>query len=309
MRLRPLLFVLVTVCVCVALGACGERERGPAANTEDRHTQDTPVQDTPVQDMQMSEPLRPPLPKRLRALPRPWIIAHRGASANAPENTLPAFQAALDAHADLVELDTHHSRDDRPVVFHDRMLDRTTDAQARWGGRSLSLARYPLAALQVLDAGTWFDARFAGTPIPTLEEALALIQPAATTLIERKTGDAATLTHLLETEDVTSAVIVQAFDWDFLEALRALAPRVPLAALGKGSLSDAALERVVGLAALAVVWRDSDVHAALVDRIHARGLQCWVYTVDDPERARTLRDLGVDAVITNQPAALRTVLH
>src|SRR3954447_11482273 len=113
-------------------------------------------------------PAAEPTPaQKLIASPRVLIIAHRGNSSVAPENTLPAFQSALDAKADLVELDYYHSADNVPVVIHDRILDRTTNAEEVLGQPKLLVSDLPLADLRKLDVGGWFDDKFAGTKMPT----------------------------------------------------------------------------------------------------------------------------------------------
>src|SRR5689334_623108 len=94
--------------------------------------------------------------------PRVLIIAHRGNSSVAPENTLPAFQSALEAKADLVELDYYHSADGVPVVIHDKLLGRTTNAEQVLGKSELAVRDLPLADLRKLDAASWFDEKFAG---------------------------------------------------------------------------------------------------------------------------------------------------
>lgn len=147
-------------------------------------------------------------------LKRPLVIAHRGDSAAAPENTLPTFAQALTTGADLVELDYHHSRDGVPVVMHDHTLDRTTDAVARWGRKDVRVEDTDVADLQTLDAGAWFGPAFAGTRVPLLTEALATIQRGSVTLIERKAGDAATCARLLRERGLINHVVVQSFDWD-----------------------------------------------------------------------------------------------
>ncbi len=132
-------------------------------------------------------------------------IAHRGASTVAPENTLPALRAALElggsggsAHkVDMVELDYRESADGVPVVFHDELLDRTTDACALWRQAKIPLAGKRLADLSALDAGSWFCPSFPGVPIPTLVEAVELITPAAIALVERKAGPADRCIELL----------------------------------------------------------------------------------------------------------------
>src|SRR5688572_14677994 len=119
---------------------------------------------------------------------RTLVIAHRGYCQVAPENTLPAFDLAVIAGADLVELDYHHSSDNKLVVIHDAELDRTTDATNRWGQAHIRVDAKTSAQIQTLDAGQWFDKRFAGTKVPLLPEALDFIQRSNVTLIERKEG-------------------------------------------------------------------------------------------------------------------------
>src|SRR5438132_958560 len=130
--------------------------------------------------------------QKLIASPRLLVIAHRGNSSVAPENTLPAFHSALDAKADLVELDYYHSADGVPVVIHDEILDRTTNAEEVLGKSKLLVGELPLVELRKLDTGSWFGDKFAGAKLPLLAEALDLIQTRSVTLIERKGGDAAT---------------------------------------------------------------------------------------------------------------------
>jgi len=237
------------------------------------------------------------------------VIAHRGDSSFGPENTRPAFEEAVQCGADLVELDYHHSKDGHPVVFHDKTLDRTTDAVARWGGEKIPLASHSLEELQSLDAGAWFHRRFAGTRIPTLEQALDLILARGSiALIERKAGDAATLCDLLARKGVAEDVVVQSFDWDFLAACREALPECVLGALGSKALKAQQLERLVHLRVAVLGWQHKHITAAFVRTAHAAGLQVWAYTVDDVARAKALVKLGVDAIITNRPCTLREAL-
>jgi glycerophosphoryl diester phosphodiesterase len=272
-----------------------------------------------------SEEARPDtLREMLQADRRPLIIAHRGASAAAPENTAPAFRLALEADADLVELDYHHSADGIPVVIHDKTLERTTDAENRWGKGRHAVSARRWEELRELDAGAWFDpsrpdsrdvdsryvdSRYVDVRLPRLEDALAQIQSGSWTLIERKAGDAATLVALLKRLDLLEHVVVQAFDWDFLESVRALAPEALLGALGKGPLSQAQWTRLSRMKAHALGWRHRDVTRAFVADANERGLPVWVYTVDDPERGAELVALGVEGIITNRPAEMRRALR
>jgi glycerophosphoryl diester phosphodiesterase len=169
---------------------------------------------------------------KILASSRPLVIGHRGYVQLAPENTLASFQIAIATGVDLVELDYYHSRDGIPVVLHDRTLDRTTDAEQKWGLKDLAPGSKNADELQTLDAGTWFNPRFAGERIPLLTEALQLIQPANITLIEQKQGDAATCVKLLRERDLINRVVVQSFDWSYLRDFHALVPEQILGALG-----------------------------------------------------------------------------
>ncbi|MCL4180905.1 MAG: hypothetical protein KJ072_24550 [Verrucomicrobia bacterium] len=248
---------------------------------------------------------------------RPLVIAHRGFSAFAPENTLAAFRLGLAAGADLIELDYHHTRDGVPLVIHDGTWDRTTDATNRWGGQKLAVSEYPLESARVLDAGRWFGPQWAGEKLPTLAEAIATIQAQGVTLVERKAGDAETMARLLRDRGWVNQLVVQAFDWEYLRQLRELEPRQILGALGPPSrladgrepsgfekpLSGGWLDEVEKTGAQVVVW-NRELSAASVQLAHARGLKVWVYTINEPALAGALLDLGVDGVITDNPALI-----
>lgn len=258
-----------------------------------------------------------PRAERLLAVTRPLVIAHRGYSAFAPENTLPAFDLGKRAGADLVELDYLHTKDGVPVVLHDPTLDRTTDAAEKLGGRAIRVDARTAAELRSLDAGRWFSPAYAGTRLPTLTEALESIQrDNGVTLIERKSGDAATVARLLEEQHLVNDVIVQSFDWTFLRELHAALPGQVLGALGPQAelngrtlaaedktLTPAWVDAAAGTGARVVVW-NRQITGAAVDHAHARGLKVWVYTIDDPPLAGTLLDLGIDGIITNNPSVI-----
>src|SRR5258708_2518357 len=121
-----------------------------------------------------SEPTLPAL--KLLASKRPLVIGHRGYCQFAPENTLSSFKLAMAAGADLVELDYYPSKDGQLVVMHDPDLDRTTDATNRWHASHIKLESKTVSEIKTLDAGSWFDSKYAGTKVPLLTEALDTIQ-------------------------------------------------------------------------------------------------------------------------------------
>ena len=243
------------------------------------------------------------------AAPSILVIAHRGDSKVAPENTLPAFASAVTAGADLVELDYLHSADGIPVVCHDDDLDRTTDACARWGGTKIMLASKSLAELQTLDAGKWFDKKFAGTRLPTLDEALDTIQAGSMTLIERKEGDPSTCVELLKRKKLHDRVVVQSFDWDYLEGCHKLDKNLVIAALGHKEFTAQKLDQIARTGARIVAWEAKHTNASTIGAIHAKGYKAWVWTVDEPEQVKELVRAKIDGIITNRPAATRVTIQ
>jgi glycerophosphoryl diester phosphodiesterase len=239
--------------------------------------------------------------QRLVHTPGVLITAHRGNSSVAPENTLPAFEAALEAKCDLVELDYYHSADGVPVVIHDSILDRTTDAEEVLGQPKLTVGAQRLADLQKLDVGSWFDDKFAGARIPTLLQSLAVIQPRSVTLIERKAGDAPALVKLLQEQKLLEQVVVQAFDFEFVAACRQLSPTLALGALCGKTANMEQIKAAADTGADLIVWNHEKLGREQVDQIHQLGKKAWVYTVDDPARARLLISWGIDGIITNKP--------
>lgn len=247
-------------------------------------------------------------------LDRTLGIAHRGFKMAAPENTLPAFELSILVEADLVELDYYHSRDGVPVVFHDRTLDHTTDAVARWGKDKVYTTSKTFEQLRELDAGVWFDPRYADLQIPTLAEAMGFIQPSAITLIERTHGDPRTLIELFEEKEMLGEVVIQAFDWEFIAGCNELRPGLALGALGPprraaGSaypveeryLDHAFLDRIEKAGARVVVW-NSQITKASVAEAHRRGLRVWIYTINNLNTAAKYLAMGVDGIITDNPA-------
>jgi glycerophosphoryl diester phosphodiesterase len=252
---------------------------------------------------------------------RPLVIGHRGFSGIAPENTLASFELALEAEVDLVELDYRQSADGQLVVIHDSDLDRTTNARLHWGNKHIRVDGKTSWEIRGLDAGSWFDPRYSSERIPLLSEALELIQSRGVALLERKSGDVEATAQALEKHGMVGRVVVQSFDWGFLKALHARLPRQTLAALGPlsglpgvkkapgvfGQLSGRWLKALRKTGANVVVW-NKQVSRVAVRRAHEEGLKVWIYTVDRAELANYLLDLGVDGLITNNPARMWKVI-
>jgi len=242
------------------------------------------------------------------------LIAHRGASADAPENTLAAIDLAWRQGARAVEIDIRLTRDGAIVLMHD------ADAR-RVAGAALTVAESDLAALQALDAGAWKGAAWAGERIPTLEQALATIPPGARLVVEIKSG-AEIVEPLKQALDRAAlppgAIELIGFDPETMRLAKAAMPRHRALFLAGRKAADAAAGRLpqalieqargAGLDGL-------DLQASLVDgaafakAIRDAGLALYVYTVNDAAEARRLLEIGVDAVTTDAPAALQALLR
>lgn len=228
---------------------------------------------------------------------RPFLWAHRGASAVAPENTLSAFAAAVASGADGVELDIHLSHDGVPVVIHDETLDRTTDGCG-------AVADKPLSQLRTLDAGSWFSAVFAGESIPTLEEVLSLFGGQLRLNLELKEFHAGMAVLELLRRYPEAEILVSSFDYTLLKRLRALDDNLPLAVLFDTGNWRQAVQIAQDLAACAFHPALNQVHRPMVRACTQAGIPVSVWTVDDVRVARSLARAGVAGLFTNDPETL-----
>lgn len=241
----------------------------------------------------------------------PRLIAHRGASADAPENTLAALRLAHAQGARWVEFDCMLTRDGVAVLHHDETLTRVA-------GLDAAMADLDHADIARLDAGAWFDPRFKGEPIPTLDAAIALlaelgmganVEIKPTEGRAEETGRAVAGVLAASWPDHLPRPVVSSFTPAALEAARPLiADRTELAALF-GALPADWRARTRALGAVGV-----HASARRLDRADARavkraGLALRAYTVNDPDLAVRLFDWGVDAVFTDRPAALAAALR
>jgi len=238
---------------------------------------------------------------RLQRLEPFVVVAHRGDSSAYPENTEAAFRAAVRSGAPMVEFDVYQSKDGAWVCMHDLTLDRTTDASDRLGRRRVRVDELTLAQLRELDAGSWFGDAFRGARIATLEEALAAIAPAIP-MIERKGGDARALVEELRRLDVVDDVLVQSFDWEWLEQVHAAEPRLLIGALGGDDPTPARLAGVARTGAQVVHWGHNRLTEAAARWVLKSGRLLCVYTVDDEDEFRRCLGLGCRMVTTNRPA-------
>ncbi len=223
-----------------------------------------------------------------------FVWAHRGASAEAPENTLAAFTAAEAAGADGIELDVHLSRDDVPVVIHDSTVDRTSSGHG-------AVARLRLSELRRLDAGSWFSPRFAGEPVPTLEEVLHWAEGRLRLNLEIKEYAAGQAILKLLPLYPRARILVSSFDHKLLAALRRLYPELPLGFLLDSVFWRGAVRRAVAAGAESLNPREDLVSRPLLAACRHHGLAVYPWTVDALPRISILARMGVAGVFTNDP--------
>jgi len=239
----------------------------------------------------------------------PAIFAHRGARRVAPENTLPAFAAALAMGVDGIELDVHRTTDEQLVVIHDFVVDGTTNGSG-------PVAAMSAAEVARLDAGSHFSAAYAGTPVPRLEEVLDLVGDRCRINIEIKSmdpyaNDASDLVAaLIRQRNLYDQVIVSSFNPITLIKLRHLDPKIALGMLYGADMPQFLRETWAGPP---ICPEAQHPHHALIDAgymawAHHLGAAVNTWTVNDLNEAQRLAGLGVDVIMTDVPDQMRAGL-
>jgi len=228
-------------------------------------------------------------------------IAHRGASGGFPENTLVVFRAAIDAGADMCELDVQLTRDRATVVIHDERVDRTTDGSG-------AVAAKLLAEIKQLDAGKSFASRFKGEGIPTLEEVFDLVDGRCGLNIELKAAGLETpVSDMVRLRGAAGTTLISSFDWEAMARIRHIAPELRV-----GLLASRWPARLIGAAteikADAINPRFDMVTEDLCVAAHDRGINVYAWTVDEPATMRRLIADGVDGIVTNWPGRLAELM-
>jgi glycerophosphoryl diester phosphodiesterase len=234
------------------------------------------------------------------------IIAHRGYSAIAPENTLVALARALEAGADALEWDVQMTADGVPVLLHDELLDRTTDGTG-------AAATHTLESLRSLDAGSWFGPEFAGERVPTVAEALALARARCRRIYPELKGrgrpeDAEAVVRLVRESGWEDDCVLISMDWTALAAARAASDRLAIGYIVEAEDRFAAALELAAADGRAIV--DCDVRLLLERPTWAgdarrAGVELAVWTVDDATDARLVSALGVRRLTTNQVERIR----
>lgn len=233
-------------------------------------------------------------------------IAHRGASAYAPENTIAAFEKACELGADAIELDLRQTLDEQLVVFHDRRLDRTTSGRGH-------VASLTLSELKRLDVGGWFGKKFSGQRIQTLTEIFERFRQRVRFVIELKGGSdfhpgiEERLVTLIQIYGVVDQVLVHSFDHYAIKKIKELDPGIKTGAILMGRPLN-----LVGLADRQGFEALSLHHALVLKRdlelCRAANLEVYVWTVNEVDEMRRLVEARVTGIITDRPDLLRQAI-
>lgn len=239
------------------------------------------------------------------------VIAHRGASDDAPENTVAAAKLAWEQNADAVEVDIHLSKDKRIIVIHDYDTKRVA-------GVDKQVNEQTFEELRKLDAGSWKDAKWAGEKLPSLEEVIATVPPGKKLVIEIKSGvdTVAVLADAIKDSPKRGQFAVIAFSFEVAREAKRRLSGLPVYWLwgfserekkeyGNPSLGDLiAKAKGAGLDGLDLNYRGPLTKEFVAD-VRRAGMEVIVYTVDDPLAAEKLVEMGVAGITTNRPAFLR----
>ncbi|OQX61248.1 MAG: hypothetical protein B5M51_08340 [Anaerolinea sp. 4484_236] len=228
----------------------------------------------------------------LKKLPKPAIIAHRGACAYAPENTLSAFELAVQQQADAIELDVQLSADDHIIVIHDKTVNRTTDGEGL-------ISNLPLKTLKELDAGSAYDDAFKKIFI-NVELKSLLTSKKLTEKVAKCVRD----------HNMASRVLFSSFNPIALIQIAKLLPQTPRGLLvysgPLGVLARTRFGELVPHQSLHINLQGAKQD--LVDRAHRQGRSVLVYTVNHPADIQRLVKLGIDGFFTNDPHLARTTV-
>ncbi len=244
----------------------------------------------------------------------PLIVAHRGASKDAPENTLPAFELAWEQGADAIEGDFFLTADGQIVCIHDKNTKKLAD-------KELTVAESTFSELQALDVGAWHSPKYNGTGIPTIAEVFATIPPGKKIYIEVKCGTEimpALLREIKASGLKDEQIVVIAFDAEVIRAVKTQAPQFKANWLsgfekqGSGNIKPSPKEVLAVLKDIgADGFSSSNKHITsdYINKILEAGYEYHVWTVDDPKEAKRFKDWGTLSITTNVPEVIREHLR
>ena len=237
------------------------------------------------------------------------ILAHRGCSSLAPENTLASFRAAKQHGASGVELDASLLSDNTVVVFHDEKVDRCTD------GTGL-LHDFTLDEIRKLDAGSWFSPQYKGEKVPTLDETLTLLNEINLDLnleIKSRIGEEKLITgeiqKILKSHSAFTQnnLLLSSFNYTALQYARELFPHANIAILYEDRLPDAWLQQARDIDACAINLNVEHASKETIQSVQTEKYKTYIWTVDAIDEAERLKKLNVNGIITNRPQDLMEI--
>ena len=243
-------------------------------------------------------------------LQSPIILGHRGASAFAPENTLSAFELAIEQGADGVELDVRLTKDNIPIVIHDKYVDRTTDGSGK-------ISEFKLNEIRSIDAGRWFGNEFAGERIPTLSEVFESLKKRGLINIELKISNAQfdnfieQLVQLIKRHNNMEQIIISSFFIKNLKRITRVLDDISIALLTHPNM----FGLIQGMAIFKCLspqiihpFKGHVTQTYLINQ-HRLNRNVHAWTVNDPSEIKQLIQNGVDGIITDNPKLARTILN
>jgi glycerophosphoryl diester phosphodiesterase len=235
------------------------------------------------------------------------IMAHRGGSSLAPENTLAAFRNAINIGADWIEIDVHQSRDKVTVVIHDNALNRTTNGRGR-------VNKTTYKELSGFDAGVTFSKQFLGEKVPTLDETMALIEGKCKLLIEIKKPDATgdierDVVSLIHKHKAWSWCVVQSFNYRSVFTIHQLDPKIKTALLFvKPNIEKIQNNSEMGfLSGINIYHRFAGKRT--IEKLHKLQKTVFVWTVNHPKRIQKIIENGADGIMTDDPQMMKELLN
>jgi glycerophosphoryl diester phosphodiesterase len=233
---------------------------------------------------------------------KPWYIAHRGASHDAPENTVASAKLAWEQGADAVEIDVYLASDNRIVVIHDKNTKRVS------GGKNMTIADSPSLILREMEVGSWKGEQFKGEKIPFIEEIIETVPEGKTLVVEVKCGPEIIphMERVLSKKKCKGEILFIAFGWETITGLKQAFPDSKAYWLSSAKPDvKKRLPEVKSLGLEGVNLQYGIIDQEVVTEAHNLGLEVLAWTVDDPTEARRLIDLGVTKITTNRPGWLR----
>lgn len=230
-----------------------------------------------------------------------YIIAHRGSSSAAPENTIAAFDVAVEQGADYIELDVQMTMDQHVVVIHDDTVDRTTNGNGLVKSSTLD-------QLKKLDAGSWFDQQYTNERIPTLQEILERYSQRIGILIEikhpkRQIGIEKAVARIINRFAYSRHIIIQSFDVHALQRIKAFAPSLRTALIIKPDAFKLTKRKLTTYSSFAncLNMKKTMINKWWIDRIHSFGMEVFIWTVKDQKTADRIKKYPIDGVVTDNP--------